>query len=164
MTVLVVGGMRVANGGLELGVLTAFLLYLNQFFSPMQDIAMFLNSMQSAAAALEKIALVMNEEPSVPEPTDPVALPRPTRGAVDLDEVEFGYLAESEGGRPVLPRFDLHVPGGQTVALVGATGAGKTTIAKLISRLYDPRSGTVRRIHSRHDRTKLRGLTGTAKA
>ncbi|MEP6853592.1 MAG: ABC transporter ATP-binding protein [bacterium] len=144
VTVLVVGGMRVADGGLELGVLTAFLLYLNQFFSPMQDIAMFLNSLQSSTAALEKIALVLNEEPSVPEPTEPVALPQPPRGTVDLDAVEFGYVAESEGGRPVLPELDLHVPGGQTVALVGATGAGKTTIAKLISRLYDPRSGTVR--------------------
>nr|MDQ6938019.1 ABC transporter ATP-binding protein/permease [Actinomycetota bacterium] len=144
VTVLVVGGMRVADGGLPLGVLTAFLLYLNQFFSPMQDIAMFLNSMQSSTAALEKIATVLNEEPSVPEPTDPVPLPRPTRGTVDLEGVEFGYVADSEGGRPVLPQLDLHVPGGQTVALVGATGAGKTTIAKLISRLYDPRAGRVR--------------------
>ena len=144
VTVLVVGGIRVADNGLSLGVLTAFLLYLNQFFGPMQDIAMFLNSLQSATAALEKIATVLNETPSVPEPAHPVALPAGGLGALDLDAVKFAYLAESDGGRPVLPRLDLHVPAGQTVALVGATGAGKSTIAKLISRFYDPTGGTVR--------------------
>jgi ATP-binding cassette subfamily B protein len=144
VAVLVVGGIRVANGELDLGVLTAFLLYLNQFFSPMQDIAMFLNSLQSATAALEKIAAVLGEQPSVPEPLTPVALPSPRRGAVDLDAVKFGYVAEADGGHDVLPQLDLHVPAGQTVALVGSTGAGKTTIAKLISRFYDPLSGTVR--------------------
>ena len=142
--ILVVGGDRVADGHLGLGILTAFLLYLTQFFGPMQDVAMFLNSMQSATAALEKIALVLNEEPSVPEPTDPVALPRPGLGAVDLDQVEFGYVTEAEGGHPVLHELDLHIPAGQTVALVGATGAGKSTIAKLIARFYDPSTGAVR--------------------
>lgn len=144
VVVLVVGGERVADGHLGLGVLTAFLLYLTQFFGPMQDVAMFLNSMQSATAALEKIALVLNEEPSVPEPTEPVALPRPGSGSVDLDGVEFGYVSEAEGGRAVLPELDLHIPAGQTVALVGATGAGKSTIAKLIARFYDPSVGAVR--------------------
>ena len=144
VVVLVVGGARVADGHLGLGVLTAFLLYLTQFFGPMQDVAMFLNSMQSATAALEKIALVLNEQPSVPEATDPVALPRPASGSVDLDRVEFGYVSEAEGGRPVLPELDLHIPPGQTVALVGATGAGKSTIAKLIARFYDPSGGAVR--------------------
>ena len=142
--VLIVGGELVADGHLGLGILTAFLLYLTQFFSPMQDVAMFLNSLQSATAALEKIAIVLNEKPSVPQPTEPVALPQPGSGAVDLDGVEFGYVAEAEGGRPVLHELDLHIPSGQTVALVGATGAGKSTIAKLIARFYDPSTGAVR--------------------
>jgi|KBSSwiStaDraftv2_1062776.scaffolds.fasta_scaffold08079_3 ABC-type multidrug transport system fused ATPase/permease subunit len=138
--VLLVGGYRVAGGGLDLGVLTAFLLYLRQFFDPMEDIGIFYNSLQSATAALEKIATVLAEEPSVPEPSSPVGLPSPVRGAVDLDGVEFSYTSD----RVILHELDLHVPAGQTVALVGATGAGKTTIAKLISRFYDPTGGTVR--------------------
>ncbi len=143
VSVLVVGGIRVAHGGLDLGVLTAFLLYLNQFYGPMQDVAIFFNSMQSATAALEKIAAVMAQKPSVPEPEHPVALPSPVGGAVRLTGVEFSYVPPSEGGRPVLHEMDLALPAGQTVALVGATGAGKTTIAKLISRFYDPTLGAV---------------------
>jgi ABC-type multidrug transport system fused ATPase/permease subunit len=140
VAVLLVGGYRVADGGLALGVLTAFILYLRQFFDPMDDVAVFYNSLQSATAALEKISAVLAEKPSVPEPVSPVPLERPILGALDLDAVEFGYRAD----RPVLHELDLHVPAGQTVALVGATGAGKSTIAKLISRFYDPTSGTVR--------------------
>lgn len=144
VAVLVVGGIRVTDNELALGVLTAFLLYLNSFFSPMQDIAMFLNSLQSATAALDKIAGVLNTAPSVPEADEPVPLPETGRGTLDLERVSFGYLTEAEGGRPVLPALDLHVPAGQTVALVGATGAGKSTIAKLIARFYDPSAGAVR--------------------
>jgi ATP-binding cassette, subfamily B, bacterial len=138
--VLLVGGYRVAGGGLELGVLTAFLLYLRQFFDPMEDVAVFYNSLQSASAALEKISAVLAERPSVPEPLTPRPLPAPVRGALSLARVEFGYAAD----RPVLHELSLEIPAGQTVALVGATGAGKTTIAKLISRFYDPTSGAVR--------------------
>jgi ATP-binding cassette, subfamily B, bacterial len=140
VTVLLVGGYRVADGGLALGVLTSFLLYVRQFFDPMDDVAVFYNSLQSATAALEKISGVLAEKPSVPEPASPVPLERPIRGAVDLDGVEFSYRPT----RPVLHELDLHVPAGQTVALVGATGAGKSTIAKLISRFYDPTAGAVR--------------------
>ncbi|HZY76035.1 MAG TPA: ABC transporter ATP-binding protein [Jatrophihabitantaceae bacterium] len=149
VVVLLVGGYRVAQGGLDLGVLTAFMLYLWKFYDPMEDVAVFYNSFQSATAALEKIAAVLAERPSVPEPVTPVRMPAPVRGAVDFDEVEFGYLAD----RPVLPALDLHVPAGQTVALVGATGAGKTTIAKLIARFYDPTAGAVRL-----DRVDLRDI------
>jgi ABC-type multidrug transport system fused ATPase/permease subunit len=106
----------------------------------MEDVAVFYNSLQSATAALEKIAAVLAEEPSVPEPSAPVALPSPVRGALEFDGVQFGYLDE----RPVLPSLDLTIAAGQTVALVGATGAGKTTIAKLLARFYDPTSGAVR--------------------
>ena len=140
VVVLLVGGYRVSDGSLELGVLTSFLLYLRQFYDPMQDIGIFYNSLQSATAALEKIALVLAEPPSVPEPVTPTALDGPVRGAVSLDDVHFAYRAD----RPVLPALSVDIPAGQTVALVGATGAGKTTIAKLISRFYDPTSGVVR--------------------
>jgi ATP-binding cassette, subfamily B, bacterial len=137
--VLLVGGYRVASGSLALGVLTAFLLYLRQFFDPMEDVAVFYNSLQSATAALEKIAAVLAEEPAVPEPATSTPLPRPVRGRLELSDVEFGYRSD----RPVLHTLNLTIPAGQTVALVGETGAGKSTIAKLISRFYDPSSGTV---------------------
>jgi ATP-binding cassette subfamily B protein len=140
VVVLVVGGYRVANGGLELGVLTAFLLYLRQFYDPMEDVAVFYNSLQSATAALEKIAAVLAEPPSVPEPAEPRSLPSPVPGALAVQNVSFDYRPD----RPVIPRLDLIVPAGQTVALVGSTGAGKSTIAKLLARLYDPTRGTVR--------------------
>ncbi len=140
VTVLFIGGVRVAEGGLALGVLTAFLLYLREFYGPMEDVAMFFNSLQSATAALEKLALVMAESPSVAEPAEPAELPEPVAGRVSFEKVEFSYEAD----RPVLPELDLVIDSGQTVALVGATGAGKTTIAKLISRFYDPSAGTVR--------------------
>ncbi|HTZ45503.1 MAG TPA: ABC transporter ATP-binding protein [Jatrophihabitans sp.] len=140
VAVLFAGGVRVAEGGLALGVLTAFLLYLRQFYGPMEDVAMFFNSLQSATAALEKLALVLAEPPTVREPATPTALPRPVAGRIGFDRVEFGY----ETGRTVLHELDLQIEAGQTVALVGATGAGKTTIAKLISRFYDPTAGTVR--------------------
>jgi ATP-binding cassette, subfamily B, bacterial len=140
VVVLLVGGYRVSDGSLELGVLTSFLLYLRQFYDPMQDIGIFYNSLQSATAALEKIALVLAEPPSVPDPESPTPLSRPARGAVSLEAVTFSYRAD----RPVLPSLSLEIPAGQTVALVGATGAGKTTIAKLISRFYDPTEGVVR--------------------
>jgi ATP-binding cassette, subfamily B, bacterial len=140
VVVLLIGGWRVADGGMELGVLTAFLLYLRQFYDPMEDVAVFYNSLQSATAALEKIAAVLAEKPSVPEPRRPTPLPAPAHGALQLEAVEFGYLP----GRPVLHELSLRIPAGQTVALVGATGAGKTTIAKLISRFYDPTEGAVR--------------------
>ena len=138
--VLLIGGYRVAQNGLDLGVLTAFMLYLWKFYDPMEDVAVFYNSLQSATAALEKIATVLAERPSVPDPVAPVRLPDPVRGAITFEQVEFGYLAD----RPVLTCLDLVIPAGQTVALVGATGAGKSTIAKLIARFYDPTAGSVR--------------------
>jgi ATP-binding cassette subfamily B protein len=136
--ILLVGGLRVATGSLAVGVLLAALLYARQFFSPAQDMAMFYNSYQSAAAALEKISGVLEERPSVPDPTRPIDLRR-ANGTVTFDAVQFAY----QKGRVVLPTFDLELPAGQTVALVGSTGAGKSTLAKLISRFYDPTSGTV---------------------
>jgi ATP-binding cassette subfamily B protein len=136
--ILLVGGLRVAAGGLEIGALLAALLYSRQFFAPAQEMAMFYNSYQSAAAALEKISGVLEEKPSVPDPTRPIDL-RKASGRVSFEDVEFAYKAD----RVILPTFDLEIPAGQTIALVGSTGAGKSTLAKLISRFYDPTTGSV---------------------
>lgn len=136
--VLLYGGYLVLEGRMTLGTLTAFLLYLRIFFEPMQEISQFFNTFQSASAALEKISGVMATEPGIRDPSDPVRLAA-VRGEVDFRDVRFDYVP----GRPVLPDLTLHLPAGQTVALVGTTGAGKTTIAKLIARFYDPVSGVV---------------------
>src|SRR6266496_861950 len=122
----------------RIGVLAAFLLYLRRFFDPMQELSQFYNSLQSGGAAVEKLAGVLEEAPSVPEPEQPVALGN-VAGAVRFSGVRFGYRSD----RPVIPTLDLELPAGQTVALVGATGAGKTTIARLLARFYDPDEGRV---------------------
>ncbi|MFI1565570.1 ABC transporter ATP-binding protein [Streptomyces sp. NPDC020490] len=137
------GAYRVAGGSLELGVLAAAVLYLRRLYDPIDRLGMFLNSWQSAAASLEKIAGLLAQTPSVPEPSAPVQLP-PLAGElpgreVVFDGVRFGYRTGGE----VLPRFDLTVPAGQTVAVVGSTGAGKSTLAKLLARFYDPSGGRV---------------------
>jgi ATP-binding cassette subfamily B protein len=137
--VLLYGGSRVIQGDLTIGALAAFLLYLRMFFEPMQEISQFYNTFQSASAALEKLSGVLEEEPDVEPAPDPSPLPV-VRGELVLDHVGFGYVAD----RTVIDDLSLVVPRGQTVALVGTTGAGKTTIAKLLSRFYDPASGSVR--------------------
>jgi len=136
--VLLYGGYRVLHGEMTIGTLTAFLLYLRIFFEPMQEISQFFNTFQSASAALEKIAGVLAQEPSINDSAHPVQLTT-VKGDVEFDDVEFAYVP----GRPVIPGLNLVVPAGQTVALVGTTGAGKTTIAKLIARFYDPTAGSV---------------------
>jgi ABC-type multidrug transport system fused ATPase/permease subunit len=137
--VLLYGGYLAYQGQVTVGVLAAFLLYLRQFFEPMMEISQFYNTFQSASAALEKLSGVLEEEPGVPEPTEPVAMPE-ARGDLSFDHVRFAYVE----GVPVLPDLDVSVPAGQTLALVGTTGAGKTTIAKLATRFYDPDEGAVR--------------------
>ena len=132
------GGIRVSTGALEVGVLLAAVLYVRNFFSPMQEVAFFLNSYQAATAALEKVSGVLEEEPTVPDPVDPVDL-WTARGHVTFDDVTFGYTKD----RNILPHFSLDIPAGQTIALVGTTGAGKSTLAKLVSRFYDPTQGRV---------------------
>jgi ATP-binding cassette subfamily B protein len=119
-------------------VLTAAILYARRFFDPMEDLAMFYNSYQSANSALEKISGVLEERQSVPEATSPVALTDP-KGNLAFQGVSFHYA----NGVEVIPELILDIPAGQTIALVGTTGAGKSTIAKLISRFYDPTKGTV---------------------
>ncbi|GAB3583567.1 ABC transporter ATP-binding protein [Calidifontibacter terrae] len=136
--VLLYGGYLAMHGQITIGILTAFLLYLRQFFEPMQDITQFYNTFQSATSALEKLAIVLEEKPAIADPEQPKAL-TDVRGQVTLDHVRFEYVE----GHAVLPDLDLVVPAGQTVALVGTTGAGKTTIAKLIARFYDPTEGRI---------------------
>jgi ABC-type multidrug transport system fused ATPase/permease subunit len=137
---LLYGGIRVIDGVLAIGVLTSFLLYIRRFFEPMAEISQFYNSFQGAAAALEKLSGVLEEEPSVPMPAE--AAPEPVdgwRGRVTFDRVGFGYREEAE----VVRDLALEIPAGQTVALLGRTGAGKTTIARLLARFYDPTAGRV---------------------
>src|SRR6201993_1470104 len=136
--VLLYGGYRVLHGQMTIGTLAAFLLYLRMFFEPMQEISQFFNTFQSAASALEKLAGVLAERPAIEDPAQPVAL-KSVRGDIAFHDVRFSYLPD----RLVLPGLTFSVPAGQTVALVGTTGAGKTTIAKLIARFYDPTSGSV---------------------
>jgi ATP-binding cassette subfamily B protein len=136
--VLLVGGFRVADGQLAIGVLLAALLYTRRFFDPMEEMAMFYNSYQSAAAALEKISGVLEEEPTVPDPLKAVDLWEAS-GHVRFDQVTFAYKKD----RVILPNFTLDILAGETIALVGSTGAGKSTLAKLISRFYDPSDGSV---------------------
>ncbi|GGW67565.1 ABC transporter ATP-binding protein [Streptomyces caelestis] len=137
------GAYRVADGTLALGVLAAAVLYLRRLYDPIDRLGMFLNSYQSAAASLEKIAGLLAQTPSVPEPSSPRQLPPPASEQsgreVVFDGVRFGYRTGGE----VLPRFDLTIPAGQTVAVVGSTGAGKSTLAKLLARFYDPSDGRV---------------------
>ena len=137
-SILLLGGIRVIDDGLGLGILTASILYARRFFDPMEGLAMFYNSYQSASSALEKVSGVLQEEPSVAEVKEPTPLPD-AKGSLTFDAVEFHY----SNGKTVLPTFDLAIPAGQTIALVGTTGAGKSTLAKLISRFYDPTAGAV---------------------
>ncbi|MFG3207435.1 ABC transporter ATP-binding protein [Streptomyces sp. NPDC048192] len=137
------GAYRVASGSLELGVLAASVLYLRRLYDPIDRLGMFLNSYQSAAASLEKIAGLLAQTPSVPEPVSPRELP-PLKGDFPGREVVFeGVRFSYRTGGEVLPRFDLTLPAGQTVAVVGSTGAGKSTLAKLLARFYDPTEGRV---------------------
>ncbi|TMC95807.1 MAG: ABC transporter ATP-binding protein, partial [Chloroflexi bacterium] len=136
-SVLLFGGYLVVQGQLTLGVLTAFVLYLRQFFEPMQDLSQFYNVFQAAGAALEKLAGVIEETPTVPEPASPVRM-NAVKGAVAFEGVTFAYRDKA-----VLHDVDIQIPAGQIVALVGETGAGKTTIARLMARFYDPTVGRV---------------------
>jgi len=137
--IVIVGGFRVVGGSLEIGALLAVALYAKRFFDPAQELAMFYNGYQSASAAMEKISGVLEEEPTVADPVTPVHIAQ-ARGEVDFNDVVFAYNENAV----ILPEFDLHVPAGQTIALVGSTGAGKSTLAKLMARFYDPTSGSVR--------------------
>jgi ATP-binding cassette, subfamily B, bacterial len=138
VVVLGAGGRRVLAGDLEIGTLAAFLLYLRNLFDPVQQLSELYDSFQSATAGAERVGTVLAERPSVREAPDPVPLPDP-RGAVRLEDVRFAY----DQGRQVLHDVNLSLDAGTTLALIGPTGAGKSTVAKLIARFYDPQGGRV---------------------
>lgn len=148
--VLVAGGRRVIAGDLSFGTLVVFLLYLDWFFQPIINLANVYNLLQAALAALAKLFGLLDERPLLAERPGAYDLPEPVRGEVSLRAVTFGY----DPDRPVLVDLDLDVPAGQRLAVVGETGAGKSTIAKLVMRFYDPHGGAV--LLDGHD---LRDLT-----
>ncbi len=140
--VLGVGAARLATGDLSAGVLTAFLLYLAMFFSPVQQLSQVFDGYQQAKVGLTRIAELLRTPTTVPpEPEgEPVPVPARLRGEVELRAVSFAYVGTAE---PAVEDVSLHVAPGETVALVGATGAGKSTLVKLLARFYDVGAGAV---------------------
>src|SRR5207253_10184994 len=136
--VLGYGGHLYFNGDVTIGTLFAFMLYVQDFFDPVQQLSQLYSTFLSATAALDKIMDVLDQEPQVLDKPDAAELPQIT-GHVRFEHVRFGY----GDGPDVLSDLDLDVPAGTTVALVGHTGAGKSTIAKLLARFYDPRDGRI---------------------
>jgi ATP-binding cassette subfamily B protein len=137
--VLAYGGYLTFEGAIGVGTLFAFIVYLQNFFDPVQQLSLVYNTYLAATAALNRIFDVMDTEPELVDAPGAVALAR-IEGHVELDDVRFGY----GDGPDVLHGLDLVAEPGTTVALVGHTGAGKSTIVKLLARFYDPRAGTVR--------------------
>jgi ATP-binding cassette subfamily B protein len=133
------GGTMVARGELTLGALTAFVLYLSSFFAPIQQLVQLYTTFQSGQAAVRKLRELLGTPPSVLEKPDARPLPE-LQGQIELAHVRFGY----DGARPVIEDLNLTIAAGELLAVVGPTGAGKSTIAKLVSRLYDPQSGSVK--------------------
>jgi ATP-binding cassette subfamily B protein len=138
VTVLWYGGSLVSGQALEIGVLVAFIGYLNSFFDPLQQLSQLYNTFQAAMAAVKKTYTVLDTEPDLLDAPDAVDLPE-IRGEVELRHVTFSYRP----GQPVLHDVSLHILPGTTVALVGTTGAGKSTVTKLLARFYDPDDGAV---------------------
>ncbi|HEX2369958.1 MAG TPA: ABC transporter ATP-binding protein [Acidimicrobiia bacterium] len=138
--VLLVGGLRVADGQMSFGSLVAFLLYLNWFFEPLVQLSNVYNLLQAALAALSKLFGLLDEQPEVSEAEKAVPLPESGAGELTFEEVTFGY----DPAAPVLHQVDLTVRAGTRLAVVGETGAGKSTLAKLAIRFYDPLAGRVR--------------------
>jgi ABC-type multidrug transport system fused ATPase/permease subunit len=136
--ILLYGGNQVLDGEATIGVLASFVFYLQTFFDPIQSLSQLYTTYQAGMAALDKIFDLLDEEPDIADRPDAIELPR-VRGEIEFDDVSFSYGGE----QPALSEVSLHVPPGQTVALVGATGAGKSTLAKLVARFYDPDGGRV---------------------
>ena len=136
--VLVVGGMRVAQGELTVGVVTAFVLYISRFFDPVRDLVLQYTQIQRAMAGGQRIIEVLDTKPEVVDREDPRSFA--VQGRVEFDDVTFAYVE----GRPVLQNINLTVAPGETIAFVGQTGAGKSTMTNLIGRYYDVTSGAIR--------------------
>src|SRR3954451_7237962 len=140
--ILLYGGMQVVNGHEQIGVLVGFIAALNGFFDPINQLSQVYTTYQSGMAALDKIFELLDRDPELVDAPDAVELPR-LRGEIEFDDVSFAYWTSKETVR-ALDRVSIVIPPGQTVALVGATGAGKSTFAKLVARFYDPTEGAVR--------------------
>ena len=136
--VLLVGGRMVFDGSLQPGELMAFVLYVSAFFAPIQQLVQLYNMYQSGQAAVAKIRDLLDTDPAVIEKPDAIELPA-IEGEIRFEDVEFGYV----DGQPVLRDLELTIAAGETFSLVGTTGAGKSTIAKLVTRFYDPTAGRV---------------------
>jgi ABC-type multidrug transport system fused ATPase/permease subunit len=137
--ILIYGGNQVIDGdGVTIGVLASFVFYLQSFFDPIQSLSQLYTTYQAGMAALDKIFELLDEKPEIADRADSVELPR-VRGEIRFEDVTFSYGGEA----PALDHVSLVVPPGQTLALVGATGAGKSTLAKLVARFYDPDEGRV---------------------
>ena len=139
--ILVIGGIEAINGHASTGVVFAFIAALNNFFDPIQQLSQLYTTYQSGMAALDKIFELLDERPELVDAPDAIELPR-IRGELRFDDISFRYGTDEDCGF-ALRDIDLVIPPGQTVALVGATGAGKSTFAKLVARLYDPTDGRV---------------------
>ena len=135
--ILLYGGSQVVEGAVTIGVLASFVFYLQSFFDPIQQLSQLYTTYQAGMAALDKIFGLLAEQPDLADHEGAVELPR-VRGRIGFEGVDFSY-----GGPPVLENITLDVPPGQTVALVGATGAGKSTLAKLVARFHDPTRGRI---------------------
>jgi ATP-binding cassette, subfamily B, bacterial len=133
-----VGGTQVLHHQLSVGVLVAFVLYLGRFFQPIQLLVQQYNVLQQGRSSIIRLRELVDTAPSVDERADALELP-PVEGAIEFSDVTFGYLE----GRPVLHHVDLSIAPGESVAFVGSTGAGKSTMAKLVNRFYDPQGGRV---------------------
>jgi ATP-binding cassette subfamily B protein len=148
--IILFGGYQAIDGNIEIGIVVAFIAYLNQFFDPIQQISQLYTTYQQGMAALDKIFDLLDTEPDMADAPDAIDAGQ-LRGEIELDGVWFSYarggdataseLSDEPGW--ALEAIDLHVPAGQTVALVGETGAGKSTLAKLVARFYDPQRGRV---------------------
>jgi ATP-binding cassette subfamily B protein len=137
--ILIYGGNQVLDGGgVTIGVLASFVFYLQSFFDPIQSLSQLYTTYQAGMAALDKIFELLDEDPDIADADDAIELPR-VRGEISFEDVTFSY----GGDTPALDHVTLMVPPGQTLALVGETGAGKSTLAKLVARFYDPDEGRV---------------------
>ncbi|MCB5911999.1 ABC transporter ATP-binding protein [Streptomyces pinistramenti] len=150
--VLIVGAGRVGAGTLSAGALVAYLLYIDLFFSPVQQLSQVFDGYQQASVSLGRIQELLREPTTTPASERPRAVPA-LRGEITFDNVHFHYGNQGEAAEQALSGIDLVIPAGQTVAFVGETGAGKSTLVKLVARFYDPTSGAVRA-----DGTDLREL------
>ena len=138
------GGSSILQGALTVGVAAAFLQYARRFFRPIQDLSEKYNLVQSAMASSERIFKLLDREPAVREPDDPLSLRAPFRGEVEFRDVSFAY-GDDEDGRPdwVLRGVSFRIAAGERVAIVGHTGAGKTTLVNLLMRFHDPQKGEI---------------------